>query len=1726
MRILLFSFLLLLVVVAPAMAQDSGVPDTVAIVASVIPDATTGQNQLQLDIEVFNDELIAGNSMGFSWDHSGLTLDSAVATDIVTSQYQIGPFFYEETDINLTNANQRFLLGGAVLFSPGISPAPNRRKWASYYFTVTNWAACDSVLFDTLRFNAGSSFIFSPAVGAGFQPVYTGALVAKDTATCASPANLVVDPMVLNFTGEEGSANPSSQVLNIGSDADPLVYSLTNDSTWLTYMPSTATTPQPALVSVNTAGKPAGSYTDTITVSAVDAVNSPQKVIVNLTVTPRPNMLVVAPDTLSFTAEEGGANPPALVFNVSEMFGRSIPFTAVETATWFGLNKTAGMTPDSVAVTPILMSMAPGDYMDSIEVASTSATNGPLYVIVKMTVTPRPRVLVVTPDTLSFTAEEGGANPASQFLYVSETGGDAIAFTSVETSSWLTLDKVAGTTPDSVASSVDLTGLMPGTYTDSIVVASATASNGPQWVIVEFTVTPRPRMLVVTPDSLVFTATMGAGNPASMLFDVSEIGGDNIAFTTAKNATWLTLSTAGSTTPDTVGASVDMTGLTAGTYIDSVEFGSVAASNTPMYKRVIFNLLPAVNEPVVLDSIGPKMVNEGEQLMFLVHATDPDGTTPVLTTSTLPAGATFADSLNGTGLFVWMPTFDQAGLDPMVTFYASDGEFIDSETVAITVVNVNRPPIADAVNDTTIDECMVLNKFFYGNDPDSEMIYWSAEGLTPNMLFEDSNGIGVFIFAPDTTSAGTYPITIHVTDGTDTTSFTYTVTVEDCIIPNNPPVLDAYNDTTISDCEGGLTKTFTATDADGHMLSWQLLSTTPDSLLFTDSGYYASLYVSPSTPVGVYPIDMSVTDGIDTVLFTYTVTVTPCDTTPCVNIILADTAFSFVDTIGVGSGMYTDTLSISSSGADVEVRMGYSLIDDWVMPVYDTIMTPGILPIKINTTGLTAGIYQTVMWIEALDTMNVCEPYRTYFTVNLTVVDTTTVGGGDELVIGTVPAVPGAQIVVPVTFTNGCDLTGISALMNWDDSLITLDSISFEESRVAGFGLKTITVDNLSRRGGAAVFMDSVGMALAPGTGNFLNMYFSVAPEIPAGFYPIVPEQFSATETVYFIENCNSMVDTWVTPDIISGGITVDTASNYVCGYVVDPDGHPIPGATVELWDDFAGGMAMATTLANGSGAFSFDSSNVVPFDLWAHMDGYYPKLVENQNFGTTGIMIVLTPVSPVAPTWEWVSFYCGSNTYFGSPLPVGSVVDAYDPDGVHCGTRYVSEAGSYGFMIVYRDDPYTTEDEGADPGDAIIFFVNGSPVQATGDVTWTENGDRLQVCLEAGQVTHTCDLFVGWNLISWSVDTDSDAITDALASLDGCIDVVLGFEQGGLTYDPALPQFSTLKQVDHLSGYWVKSTCNVTLEITGAPVSASTPIAVTAGWNLVSYLPDFNMEPMVALASIHDDLVVALGFDTTGLTYQPGQDMLNSLTSMSPCNGYWVKVNNNGTLIYPGVGPDVSGYRPTVNNPIATAIPEVTPTRTWMNLYANKLTLDGEVVKAGAVITAHTSDGLKVGSFTMNADGMFGFMPIYADDKGTAKIDGVVEGENFYLSIDGVETAEAFSFTSHGDRVEIFNLAAKTETDPTLPTSFSLSQNYPNPFNPTTTISFSLPADGQATLEVFNILGRLVATPFDGIATAGENQVIWDGTNSVGESVASGIYFYRLTADNYTETRKMTLLK
>ena len=94
------------------------------------------------------------------------------------------------------------------------------------------------------------------------------------------------------------------------------------------------------------------------------------------------------------------------------------------------------------------------------------------------------------------------------------------------------------------------------------------------------------------------------------------------------------------------------------------------------------------------------------------------------------------------------------------------------------------------------------------------------------------------------------------------------------------------------------------------------------------------------------------------------------------------------------------------------------------------------------------------------------------------------------------------------------------------------------------------------------------------------------------------------------------------------------------------------------------------------------------------------------------------------------------------------------------------------------------------------------------------------------------------------------------------------------------------------------------------------------------------------------------------------------------------------------------------------------------------------------------------------------------------------------------------------------------------VPGMFTLNQNFPNPFNPETVISLSLDKPGDVTLSVYDILGRTVTTLYRGYLPTGQHQFRWNGTDGNGQGVASGVYFYRLSSDQISLTRKMALMK
>jgi len=101
------------------------------------------------------------------------------------------------------------------------------------------------------------------------------------------------------------------------------------------------------------------------------------------------------------------------------------------------------------------------------------------------------------------------------------------------------------------------------------------------------------------------------------------------------------------------------------------------------------------------------------------------------------------------------------------------------------------------------------------------------------------------------------------------------------------------------------------------------------------------------------------------------------------------------------------------------------------------------------------------------------------------------------------------------------------------------------------------------------------------------------------------------------------------------------------------------------------------------------------------------------------------------------------------------------------------------------------------------------------------------------------------------------------------------------------------------------------------------------------------------------------------------------------------------------------------------------------------------------------------------------------------------------------------------------------TSVDDLVPTRYALHNNVPNPFNPLTSIKYDLPRASHVSLCIFDVSGRLVRVIVDGeMQQPGRHEAVWNGRDNAGRGVAAGLYFYRLTADTFTDTRRMLLVK
>ncbi len=228
--------------------------------------------------------------------------------------------------------------------------------------------------------------------------------------------------------------------------------------------------------------------------------------------------------------------------------------------------------------------------------------------------------------------------------------------------------------------------------------------------------------------------------------------------------------------------------------------------------------------------------------------------------------------------------------------------------------------------------------------------------------------------------------------------------------------------------------------------------------------------------------------------------------------------------------------------------------------------------------------------------------------------------------------------------------------------------------------------------------------------------------------------------------------------------------------------------------------------------------------------------------------------------------------------------------------------------------------------------------------------------------------------------------------------------------------------------------------------------------------------------------------------------------------------------MIYPEPGPT---FAKTVSDISGTGInSRVAISNSWVNLYGSGATLNGDILPVGAVIEAFDATGTLVGETVVRSAGKFGFMPVYGAETVNGDVVGKSAGSTITLKVNGEAAQETVTWSQNGDRIRIDRLTTSSKNASSLPTTFTLNQNYPNPFNPETTIDYYVAQGSHVELAIYNLLGDKIKTLVSGYQAAGNYSIKWRADSDDGSLVASGVYFYKLTAGDYTDSKKMTLMK
>lgn len=524
-----------------------------------------------------------------------------------------------------------------------------------------------------------------------------------------------------------------------------------------------------------------------------------------------------------------------------------------------------------------------------------------------------------------------------------------------------------------------------------------------------------------------------------------------------------------------------------------------------------------------------------------------------------------------------------------------------------------------------------------------------------------------------------------------------------------------------------------------------------------------------------------------------------------------------------------------------------------------------------------------------------------------------------------------------------------------------------------------------------------------------------------------------------------------------------------------------------------------------------------------------------------------------------------------GMPASSGDCIAAFDSKNQCVGrTDVVEAAGCSGpvrfSMQIYGNDPTTSGvDEGMDPGESFmlkLYDASEGRVLTLGPLgCWTNtNGSPLpppcgDPCTMYDFPPTECmldvNLITGWNLVSFCDVALDTAPLQLFQPLGSNLVWVSGFKGGYGWCDPTDPVFSCDLRIESGYGYWVKVGAPASIHVTGPCLDPSFCVPLVAGWNLIGYWQECPMAPEVAFASLisQNKLLWISGFDNGYKWFDPKDPFGNTLTSLECGMGYWVKVTEALPCFTwpPCPAPTSAGaVKPELvkSTSAADLAPFVFTPTLQACLVSGAVTIDGSPATDGDLVAAFDAGGHCAGAARISRQtGNARFaLQVYGDDPTTPTIDeGLTPDDAFILRLYVSETGELLDYpvqfkgweNTNGSPLDetvhnrmTLDFHAQDAAANSVPGDYILGQNYPNPFNPSTTIELYLKQGTQVELSIFNVAGQRVRTLVDGYVGEGRHVYVWNGTDDIGRTMPSGVYFYRVVSTAFRETKKLVLLR